>query len=173
MASVIHQCDNCKQNVKKKQHLTRYMLHCVKNVVFTSDSCQKTFGRQDNLKKHALICGKKDERHSSPYHLKRDLEQVHVEKDPYTCENCQKVYHRKAFYQSHIIKCNGNLLPVKNCDLIKKKNHRSNRASGSVQLDKINLGDVVKIPEETQQEVSMFLFKDAFSGHHHDGEDIR
>ena len=27
MAAVIHQCDNCNQNFKKKQHLTRHMLH--------------------------------------------------------------------------------------------------------------------------------------------------
>ena len=59
-------------------------------------------------------------------------------------------FHRKAFCQSHIIKCNGNLLPVKSLYLIKKKNHRSNRASGSGQLDEINLGDMVKIPDETQ-----------------------
>ena len=121
MAAVIRQCDNWKQNFKKKQQLKRHMLHCVKNAVVTCDFCQKTFGLKDNLKRHALICGKKDEKHCheskkdfrSPYHLKRHLEQVHFEKDTYTCENCKKVYHRKDFYQSHIIKCNGNFLPVK------------------------------------------------------------
>ena len=61
---------------------------------------------------------------------------------------------------------------MKSRDLI-KKNHCSNRASGSGQLDKINLGDIVKIPEETQQEISMFLFKEAFSGLNDDGEDMR
>ena len=58
MTDVICQCDKCKQNFKKKQHLTRHILHCVKNVVFTCDFCQKTFGRKDILKRHALICGK-------------------------------------------------------------------------------------------------------------------
>ena len=95
-----------------------------------------------------------------------------LKKTPRTCGNCKKVYHRKDFYQSHIIICNGNSLPVKSHDLIKKKNHRSNRASGIGQLDEINLGCIVKIPEETQQ-VSMFLFKEEFSGLNNDGEDVR
>ena len=29
MAAVNHQCDNCNQNFKKKQHLTRHMLHYI------------------------------------------------------------------------------------------------------------------------------------------------
>ena len=150
-----------------------YMLHLVKNVVFTCDSCEKTFGHLDNLQRHALICRKKDEKHCheckkdfrSPYHLKRHLEQVHVEKDTCTCENCKKVYHRKDFYESRIIKCNGNLLPMKSRDLIKKKNHQSNSASDSGQLDEINLGNIAKIPEETQQEVSCSYSKKHIHGH--------
>ena len=59
MAAVTHQCDNCKQNFKTKQHLARHMLHCVKNVVFTRDSYQKAFERRDNLR-HAQICAKKE-----------------------------------------------------------------------------------------------------------------
>ena len=50
------------------------------------------------------------------------------------------------------------------------KNHRSNRASDIGQLDEIHLGDIVKIPEETQQ-VSLLLFKEEFSGLNNDGED--
>ena len=88
MTAVIHQYDNCRQNFKKKQHLTRCMLHCAKNVVFTCDSCQKTFRGKDSLKRHALICGGKNEKHChefkkdfcSPYYLKRHLEEVPVEK---------------------------------------------------------------------------------------------
>ena len=51
---------------------------------------------------------------------------------------------------------------MKSRDLLKKKNHCSNRASGRGQLEEINFGDIAKIPEETQQEISMFLLKEAY-----------
>lgn len=49
IAVVMRQCGNCNQNLQKKQHLTRHMLHYVKNVVFTCDSSQKTFRQCTDL----------------------------------------------------------------------------------------------------------------------------
>lgn len=51
-------------------------------------------------------------------------------------------------------------MAVKSHDLILiKKNHYSNRASGSGQLDEVSVGDIVMISKETQQEVLIALIQ--------------
>ena len=51
-------------------------------------------------------------------------------------------------------------MAVKSHDLILiKKNHDSNRASGSGQLDEVSVGDIVMISKETQQEVLIALIQ--------------
>ena len=109
MATVIHQCDNCKQNFKK--NILPGLCYIVSRIWCLLVTPVKRHSDVRTIWKYIpWFVGKINQKHCheckkdfcTPYNLKKHLEQ----EGTYICENCKKVYHRKNFYHSHIIKCN-------------------------------------------------------------------
>ena len=120
------------------------------------------------LKRHsdnALICGEIDKKHCHEY--KNDFHSpYHVE--TFRTRSCWKrhlylwkfITERYTAGRIFINLTPSNAMTVKSHDLILiKKSHYSNRASSSGQLDKVNVGDIVMISKETQQEVLIALIQ--------------
>ncbi|XP_063391895.1 uncharacterized protein LOC134677383 isoform X2 [Cydia fagiglandana] len=120
-------CQICGDLHKKPDNYKKHMRDHANLPIYKCGLCNKTFSDSSNFTKHkkihnlkAYICDICSKKFQAKVSLEKHI-QMHMETDPITCDQCQRVFHDRSFYNRHYRQHHDKILTKFRCMLCREK----------------------------------------------------
>ncbi|XP_063371852.1 uncharacterized protein LOC134660082 [Cydia amplana] len=120
-------CQICGDLHKKPDNYKKHMRDHANLPIYKCGLCNKTFSDSSNFTKHkkihnlkAYICDICSKKFQAKASLEKHI-QMHMETDPITCDQCQRVFYDRSFYKRHYRQHHDKILTKFRCMLCREK----------------------------------------------------